>query len=179
MIENLSNFCISIICTIMMIVLLEMIIPEGKNKKYITFICGIVVTLVLLEPIIDLLDIDIDEVLANSEYEYEEYNYDENLYDETLKKSYEEILINDITSRLKENGYNASNIKVEYDEDTFEPQKIYLDIEAEGGVVQPIKIEISKNESSNLSEYTKNKIKNIISENYGIKRENIFIGSEK
>ena len=179
MIENLSNFCISIICTIMMIVILEMIIPDGKNKKYITFICGIVVTLVLIEPIIDLLDINIDEVLANSEYEYKEYKYDENLYNESLKKSYEEILINDIVSRLKQNGYNASNIRIEYDDITLEPQKIHLDLESETGYVQPVKIEVSKKSNSNINENTKNKIKNIINECYGIKKENIFIETER
>ena len=175
MINNLSNFCISIICTIMMIIILEMIIPEGKSKKYITFICGIVVTIVLLNPILNLLNINIDEVLALNEIEYEEYKYDENLYNESLKKSYEKFLIDDIVNRLKENGYEVNNVKVKYDDTTFEPVELRMNLESDNGYVQPIKIEVSKANSNSISEVTKNKIKNIIKENYGIEKDNIYI----
>ena len=144
MVENISNFCMSIICTIMLVIVLEMIIPEGKSKKYVTFVCGIVVTLVLIEPIINLFDINIEEVLANMSTEYEEVKIDKNLYEDSVKKSYEQTLINDIIIRLKENGYNVSNVTVEYDEETLKPIRVYMNLKNDDdGYIQPVKIEVS------------------------------------
>lgn len=143
MVDNISNFCLSIICAIMMIIILEMIMPEGKSKKYVTFVFQIVITMILLEPITNLFDINIDEVLAKVTSEYEEVKYDENLYNDSVKKSYEQTLINDIVNRLNENGYSVDNVTVEYDDETLKPIKIYMDLIGESGFVQPVKIEVS------------------------------------
>lgn len=175
MIETISNFAINIICVVMMSVLLQMIIPDSKNKKYINFVCGTIVTICLIEPILSLLTINIEEVFEENVAEYKEYKIEENLYEDTIKKNYEKNLTEDIINRLSENGYNASNVKVEYDEVTFEPKRIYMDLENKSdSYVQPVKIEISKNtNSSNNLEISK--VKNIINNAYGIDNENIFI----
>ena len=136
---------------------------------------GIVVTIVLIEPILNLLNINIDEVFALNDAEYKEYEYDENLYENTLKNSYEEILKNDVIERLKSEGYNISNVEIKYNDETLEPEEIHLKLEYEDGYVQPIKIEVSNSESSVVNTFTKNKIKNIINEIYGVKKENIYI----
>ena len=136
---------------------------------------GIVVTIVLIEPILNLLNINIDEVFALNDAEYKEYEYDENLYENTLKNSYEEILKNDVIERLKSEGYKISNVEIKYNDETLEPEEIHLKLEYEDGYVQPIKIEVSNSESSVVNTFTKNKIKNIINEIYGVKKENIYI----
>ncbi len=175
MIETISNFAINIICVVMVAVLMQMIIPDSKNKKYINFICGTIITITLIEPILSLLTINIEEVFEENVVEYKEYKVEENLYEDTIKKNYEKKLTEDIINRLNENGYNVNNVKVEYDEVTFEPKRIYMDLENKSdSYVQPVKIEISKNiNSSNDLEISK--IKNIINTNYGIETENIFI----
>lgn len=175
MLETISEFAINIICTVMLTVILQMIIPDGKNKKYINFICGTIVTIALIEPILSLLTIDIEEVFEGNLAEYEEYKIDENLYDDVIKKKYEKNLVNDMTKRLEENGYNVSNVKIEYDEITFKPIRAYMDLESQtDSYVQPIKIEISKN-VNDKNGLDIRKIKNIITESYGINSENIFI----
>lgn len=176
MVENLNTFTVTIICTVMMMMLIKMIIPEGKNKKYILFICGLITTLVLLEPMLSFLNIDINEVLAKNEFEYQEYKADDSLYQEAVRASYEEAMINDVISRLKENGYNVSHVRIEYDEVTYKPMKIYLKLEDEEGFVQPIKIEVSNNQkNATISEVTKSKIQKMIEANYGISKSNILI----
>lgn len=175
MIETISEFAINIICTVMLTVILQMIIPDGKNKKYINFICGTIVTITLIEPILSLLTIDIEEVFEGNLAEYEEYKIDENLYDDVIRKNYEKNLVNDMTKRLEENGYNVSNIKIEYDDITYKPIRAYMDLENQtDSYVQPIKIEISKN-MNDINGLDIRKIKNIITESYGINSENIFI----
>lgn len=176
MVTNISNFCVSIICTIMMVIILEMIVPEGKNKKYILFVCGIIVTLILFEPILNLLNINIEEVFSECMLKCEEFRYDETLYEKSIKERYEETLINDIVNRLKENGYSVSNIRVEYDDVTLEPSKIYMNLEGEAGYIQPVKIEVHSEKGNTIeNQIMKNKIKSIIAENYGVKKENIYI----
>lgn len=176
MVTNISNFCTSIICTIMMVIILEMLVPEGKNKKYILFVCGIIVTLILFEPILNLLNINIEQVFSESMFKYEELKYDESLYEKSIRETYEETLINDIVNRLKENGYSVSNVRVEYDNVTLQPSKIYMNLEGEAGYIQPVKIEVhSQNSNIIENQIMKNKIKNIITENYGVKRDNIYI----
>lgn len=175
MINNINNFTVTIICTVMMSMLIKMIIPDGKNKKYLLFVCGLITTLVIFEPLLRFMNIDVNEVLAKNELEYKELKVDDSLYKEAINDSYEKTLINDVINRLKENGYNVNNVKIEFD-DTYKPNKIYLDLEGEDGYIQPVKIEVSKNRTNkNISELTKNKIKEIIKENYGIQKDSIFI----
>ena len=146
-----------------------------RVKNILHLYVGIVVTIVLIEPILNLLNINIDEVFALNDAEYKEYEYDENLYENTLKNSYEEILKNDVIERLKSEGYKISNVEIKYNDETLEPEEIHLKLEYEDGYVQPIKIEVSNSESSVVNTFTKNKIKNIINEIYGVKKENIYI----
>lgn len=175
MLEIISNFASNIICVVMMSLLLKMIIPDGKNKKYISFICGTIITITLIEPILSLLTINIEEVFEENVAEYKEYKIEENLYEDNIKKSYEKKLVEDITSRLNENGYNVSNVKVEYDDVTFSPTRVYMNLENKSdSYVQPIKIEISKNINSS-NDFEISKIKNIINNAYGIDNENIYI----
>lgn len=176
MIDSLNHFTTTLICTVMMAMLIKMIIPDGKNKKYILFVCGIITSLVLLEPLLSFMNLDINEVLAKNEEQYEEYKVDENLYKETVQDSYDKKMITDVINRLKENGYNVDNVKIEYDS-FYRPIKMYLDLEDGEGYVQPVKIEVAQNStSSNISEMTKSKIQEIIKSNYGIEKNNILIG---
>lgn len=175
MVDSISNFCVSIICTIMVIIIIEMIMPDGKNKKYVMFVCGLVVTLSLIEPIINLLKMDLEEVFSENLTEYSEYKVDKSLYDDTLKKSYEKVLVDDIVNRLKENGYDVSAVKIEYDETTFEPIRIYMNLEGEAGFVQPVKIEVGKGQSDRKNDVSKMKIRNIVSEDYGVTKDNVII----
>lgn len=175
MVQSISNYTTTIICTIMMTIIIKMIAPSGKNKKYILFICSLITTIVILEPLIKIFNVDINEVLANNEMKFEEYKADDSLYQNAIKNSYESVLIDDIINRLKENGYTVSNVRVEYDID-YRPTKIYLNLEDNEGYIQPVKIEVSSNQSdSHINSITKNKIKNILKENYGVKEDNIII----
>ena len=38
MLSNISNFCTTIIFTTLTIIILEMVMPEGKSKKYVSFV---------------------------------------------------------------------------------------------------------------------------------------------
>jgi len=180
MIAEITNFTMKMVCTIMVIIIIKMIVPDGKNKKYILFVCGMVSTLIVLEPLLNFLNFDINEVLAHNEVQYEEFKTDDELYQNAIQSSYEKSLTQDVINRLKENGYSVSNVKIEYDNHSYQPKKIYLNLEDQEGYVQPIKIEVSNNTTnSNISEIVQNNIKEIIKSNYGIEKNNILIERSK
>ena len=58
MIIKIRQWCEGIIIAVIISIIIEMIIPEGKNKKYIKVIIGVYIMFVSLTPILELLDYD-------------------------------------------------------------------------------------------------------------------------
>ena len=160
-----------------------MILPKGKLKQNVLFTSMIVITIVIIEPLVEFLnsDIDISKIYASNKNEYEitsnNINYEE-YYNEKVKNTYKENLRNDMVKRLEEAGYIINNIECELDEETLEPKSLKVEIETEDGIVRPVRIEVSNNNINNKKELAlqdKLKIKKIAYENYGIKSENVII----
>ncbi len=177
MISNISSFCTTIIFTTLTIIILEMVMPDGKSKKYISFVCKVVITIALINPILNFINIDIDEKLELTDSNYNQYRVENNTYEKNVREMYEKNLVNDITSRLEENGYVVSNVRVEYDEETFKPTKMYMSLETDDGYVQEVKVDVfaEKTNEKYVDAFTQNKIKEILYDNYGVAKANIFI----
>lgn len=177
MISNISSFCTTIIFTTLTIIILEMVMPDGKSKKYISFVCKVVITIALINPILNFINIDIDEKLELTDSNYNQYRVENNTYEKSVREMYEKNLVNDITSRLEENGYVVSNVRVEYDEETFKPTKMYMSLETNDGYVQEVKVDVfaEKTNEKYVDAFTQNKIKEILYDNYGVAKANIFI----
>ena len=119
MLSNISNFCTTIIFTTLTIIILEMVMPEGKSKKYVSFVCKVVITIALINPILSFMNVDIGEKLELTDSNYNQYRFENNTYEKSVRETYEKNLVNDITSRLEESGYIVGNVQVEYNEETF------------------------------------------------------------
>ena len=127
--EYFKNYTTTLIGTMIVLIIIKMIAPEGKNKKYILFVCGMITTVAMMQPLLELMNLDLNEVLAKNEITYEEYKADNTLYQKAIQNSYEKNLVEDIIKRLKENGYHVDNVRIEYDKQTFQPEKVYLDLD--------------------------------------------------
>lgn len=175
MIEKLSNTATTLVVAIILITIIEMILPSGNTKKYIKFFCGIILMIIILEPIINLLNSDINietfinenqTELANVEYDFnQDYIYD--TYCENLKQ--------DIIKRLEENGYEVVDLEVTVEKSTYEPRELQLQIKHLDGEIQPIVVEIFKGSQGDLSTYHKEIVRSLINSNYGIKKSKIAI----
>ena len=183
MINFLNDYSIKILCLSIFIGLIQMILPKGKLKQNVLFTSMIVITIVIIEPIINILndDIDVSKIYDANKSEFadisKEVNYEE-YYNAKVKNTYEENLRNDMVKRLEEAGYKINSIKCECDEETLEPKSLRLEIEMEDGDVRPVRIEISSNNLQNKKDVPledKLKIRKIAYENYGIKAENVII----
>lgn len=118
MVEWLKLWANQVIVAVIIAVIFELIIPNGKNKKYIKMVINLYVLFVLINPIISkFTNIEKTDL---SKYNYEKY-IDSNMTQETssnlnseeiIQNTYEKSLQEDIKKKLEANGYNASNISI-------------------------------------------------------------------
>ncbi len=121
MINWLENWAEGIIISVIIGTIIEMIIPEGNNKKYVRTIIGVYIMFSIISPVITKFTSK--EVLFSLN-DYETYYKKTNTYEE-LNESFEksneikieEIYIDklneDIKDKLKQKGYLVNNIELE------------------------------------------------------------------
>lgn len=174
MIESLSNYAFAIICSSFIMNLIQMILPDSSNRKYVIFVCGVIITIILINPVISIVhkDFDIQKILTINEEKYVdiEKNYEEQ-YSEEILERYKKNVEEGIVKRLNDAGYVVHSIECEYDEKTLEPRALKLNIEADSGTVTPVRIEVSSEyngENKKLSFVQVANLKNMLKSTYGI-----------
>ena len=114
----MSSWAQGIIIAIIIGSIIQMILPENKNKKYIKVIIGIYILFCIISPVVgksfNLSEYNIENYLnlQDGTLKNETYSYDEN-----VKNIFKENLINNIQSQLNAKGYTSKNINVEIDDE--------------------------------------------------------------
>lgn len=164
MIIKIRQWCEGIIIAVIISIIIEMIIPEGKNKKYIKVIIGVYIMFVSLSPILELLDYD--------------FNFNKNMNYNTIETSQsinnniKDIYISGIEENLKneieELGYEVENIKIYTDINYENIEKIELKIVGKKGEIKPVIIgeDNTKNNYEDIVEF--------INKNYFVVSKNII-----
>lgn len=194
MINAMSTWAKSIILAVIVSTIIQMILPEGNNKKYIKTVIGLYILFTIISPIISKISggnttIDVSK--------YENYFNVEstitasaNVIDKNLDNTYTSSIKADIKNRMKQKGYKVNsldaNIELKNEESygTINSLKINLEREERNNnsniqAVNKIEIKISNNtnevKQNNLTSMEKQEIKNYLSETYSIKKENIEV----
>lgn len=114
MVSFISSWAQQIIFAVIIGTILQMLLPEGKNKKYIKIVIGVYVLFAVISPVIGKnIDLNLDEfnLYANSaESSLDETSQDQinNLYTTNLKQ--------DIILKLKNKGYGCENVDLKTNE---------------------------------------------------------------
>ncbi len=137
----LNSWLQGIMIAVIVSTIIEMILPNGSNKKYIKVVLGIYVVFNIITPVINQFvnsDFALSSILNIEEYTkkmetYEVDNRNINI-DETnennIKQIYEVNLKNDIEAKLKEKGYQVEQINVEIaNDETYQIKTILLSLE--------------------------------------------------
>lgn len=134
MIEFLSSWTKGLGVTIVIVLILEMLLPNNKTKKYIRMVLGVFVIFNIISPLIQN-----KEKLNLSNLDIENYktvqtttSVDQISMDERIHKLYEEELEKDITKKLEEKGYKVKNARISTtrnDDEEWEIKQIQLNIE--------------------------------------------------
>lgn len=147
MILKIRQWCEGIIVAVIISIIIEMIIPEGKNKKYIKVIIGVYIMFVSLSPLLELLkyDFKFDGVFnVDSSIEVTE-NLDNN-----MKDVYVLAIEENIKSELENLGYNIDFVNVYTDINYEYIENIELKVNGKKGNIEPIIIGENRNQENYL-----------------------------
>lgn len=171
MILEIKSWCEGIIVAIILCIIIESLIPEGNNKKYIKVIIGIYIMYVSLNPILNLLDYDFDFKFFKEYAKTEEVSVlDEN----NIKDIYVLGIEQSIKKEIEEMGYQIDNVKVFVDLDYENIEKVELKLKGDNlknqnQIAQQIVVsnEACKTNYDDILDY--------ISKNYQVNLEKIVI----
>ena len=188
MISFFSTWAQGIIVALIITVLIEMILPEGNNKKYLKIILGLYVLYTVLNPILSKFSegININDQINNDYYAIENTI---SVVAMNTNSSIETIYIDNIKREIK----NYISTK------GFDTTKIDITIETENeelyGIVKTVELSIAPKDEKNISEIEpvnikseegerkekyisiEDNIKEYLKNNYGADIENIIINS--
>lgn len=197
MISWFNSWAQEIILAVIIVTILEMIVPEGRNKKYIKIVMGVYIAFTIISPIITKvtgnnfeLDVSKYEDLFNSN-SVQGVNEITSLNNQSIENLYLNTIKTDIKTELDKEGYESKKINITSDINVEnEEAKIYkIDIEVakkpnEEEIKKVNKVEIGKStEESNVEEVTLsagevNKLKEVLAEKYEIEKEKIHINGK-
>lgn len=191
MVGVINSWAQGIILAVIVASIIEIILPEGNNKKYVKTIIGIYILFVMIHPLISKIsnkNIDINSVIKTTTSKMEEYK-SEDLTLETntyIEETYKEKIREDIKQKTQEKGYdiNSLNLDIEIkDEENYgQVNNIIMKIskikeeEVENkntentiNEIQSVEISISDNNSNNKEKEEQDK--NISAEEIEIFKE--------
>ena len=193
MISWFNSWAQGIILAVIIVTILEMIVPEGKNKKYIKIVMGVYITFTIISPIISKAvgsDFNIDlnkyENLLNQNTEITNTNIGD-INDKNIEDLYLTTIKNNIKKELEEEGYKAKNIDITANINIQkEETEIYkIDIKDvsklnNNEIKKVNKIEIgenapTENENNFLSSSEIKKIKETLSKKYEVDEKKIYV----
>lgn len=118
MISNISIWAKGIVIAVVIGTIIEMILPENKNKKYVKVVIGIYVLFCMISPVVgssfNLSETDMEKYLFLNETSNKESNLNNN--DEIVDKIFKENMNKQIQVDLQKFGYDSNDIKVLTDE---------------------------------------------------------------
>lgn len=204
MIEGMKIWIKSIVTVIILVSFLELLMPEGKMKKYLNLILGFIIMLIILNPIINILNTTEsleDEVFKlSSDMNKKEYSFSSSNIEKKqrnqLKELYKARIKQDIEYRV-ESKYDVKveKVNIEIENSTKEKmgqiKKLELIVnnnreKSSESAIPIVKIDISDNENSknieknsdsteNIDIDLREKIKDDISNIYNLNNTNIMI----
>ena len=181
-VNSINLWAEQVVIAIIIGAIIEIIIPNGKNKKYIKTVIGMYLLFVIMYPVINKItgkSIDISNISKN--VTKETVSLDVNTY---INSTYENNLKQEIKIYLKEEGYDVKNIFLKTGKTYEEINQINLDIiklENANNINKIKEIEINtkkentKDEENKISADEKNLIKEKISQFLNIDLEKINI----
>lgn len=156
MIEWISTWVEQIVVAVIIASIIEMLLPNGNNKKYIKAIIGVYILFTIISPIIgkfvniDLKDIDYEKYFKEVETQETISQSLTTNNEKTMGEIYISNLKADMKNKLEEKGYRVENINLNVE---LEDEKSY-------GKINEIVLEISKSskESENITKEANNTI---------------------
>ena len=163
MILKIKDWCEGIIVAVIISIIIEMIVPDGNNKKYIKVIIGVYIMFVSLSPLLEFLkyDFKLDDLFNLDTVEVVQTD------DSNIKDIYISGIENSLKCEIENLGYKVKDVQIFTDINYENIEKIELKIDGKIGEINPIVI--GENDKENY-----NDIIELIEKNYLVNSENII-----
>ncbi|HIT70831.1 MAG TPA: stage III sporulation protein AF [Candidatus Scatovivens faecipullorum] len=162
MILAIKNWCEGIVIAIIISIIVELLLPNGNNKKYVKVVSGIYIMFVILNPILEMLKYDIN--FENM------FNFGETQQvTQTMSQDIKDIYVVGIKESIKQDieklGYNVETLEILLDSNYENIEKIELKVELKEDKVKAVeKVEIGKDKTDLDNSYSE--IIELLKENY-------------
>lgn len=191
--QFIYSWASGLIVAVIIATIIELVLPENKNKKYIKMVSGVFILFTIISPIVVKLngnvDLDIDKYtnMLVTENVIEVQETASIVTEQNIIKVYRDNLTRNIRTGIENLNYVVNSIELEIDENKNygDIRKIYLDVENVELVpeikVENVEIDVSNSISSeeksknNLNENDKAIIKEFLNKNYRISSKDIYI----
>ena len=152
--QFINNWTQGIIISVIIATIIEMILPNNGNGKYVKVVIGIFVLFTIISPVIGKLkngntdSVNLESYIDNQSSKSVETSSISMNNQDTIKNIYQENLKIDIKSKIAQKGYVIDEINLEIlDNSEYSLNKIDFKV-------------ISKNSNSNYSENNGNQVQN-------------------
>ena len=178
MIEFLSSWAKSLGLAIVIVSILEMLLPNNKNKKYIRMVMGIYIIFNIISPFIknqdifNIENIDIEKYALNEtgETQLSKEEVNQTSMNKRIKDLYIEELEKDITKKLEEQGYKVNSCKV----------KATISEEESKTEIKEIKINVEKSENAEETKQDEENVEDkLVTEIQKIKKVDTTVNTQK
>ena len=178
MIEFLSSWAKSLVLAIVIVSILEMLLPNNKNKKYIRMVMGIYIIFNIISPFIknqdifNIENIDIEKYALNEagETQLSKEEVNQTSMNERIRDLYIEELEKDITKKLEEQGYKVNSCKV----------KATISEEESKTEIKEIKINVEKSENAEETKQDEENVEDkLVTEIQKIKKVDTTVNTQK
>ncbi len=152
MISFINSWAKGIILAVVIATIIEIILPEGNNKKYVKTVIGIYIVFVIMYPIISKItnkNINFQSIVDDTTSKINEYESNNTLAIETssyIEKVYKEKIEDELTKKVNEKGYKVDSLKIYVNTKTEETY----------GEINNIIMEVSKLDEKNEVSKTNN-----------------------
>lgn len=200
MINFINSWAQGIILAVIIATIIEIILPEGKNKKYVKTVIGIYILFTIIYPLINkFTKLNINTLIENTTKQMSTYQENNSLKidtDKYIESTYKKKIEEDIKNKAIEKKLNITflNVYIETEDENRYGMLNNLVMKVEKGktkeensnTVNQIKeVNISKNvqnnetiENKTVTEKEINEFKEYINATYYLKKEKIHINEQ-
>lgn len=142
MIKFINSWAQGIILAVIIATIIEIILPEGKNKKYVKTVIGVYILFTIIYPLINkFTKTNINTLIENTTKQmstYQENNLLKIDTDKYIESTYKKKIEEDIRKRANEKNLNITSLNV------------YIETEDENryGMLNSLVMKVEKNETS-------------------------------